>query len=287
MNINSSFSHRREEPESGVLYLVGTPIGNLNDISPRAINILKNVSLIACEDTRQTMKITSRFHINNRLISFNKHNSFSRIPKIIHFLKEGKSVALVSDAGMPSICDPGEDLVKNVKIHNLETICVPGPSAALTALISSGFNASKFIFEGFLPKKKNDREKTLLEISKNEKTTIIFESPHRLNKLLHELKVYCGGQREICITRELTKKFEEQINNKLDVIIDIFKNKEVIGEITIVLKGLEKSNQTEFDEFKIKKELEELINAGLSLSAASKYLAKKKNLTKNMIYNLY
>jgi len=188
---------------------------------------------------------------------------------------------------MPSICDPGEDLVKNVKIHNLETICVPGPSAALTALISSGFNASKFIFEGFLPKKKNDREKTLLEISKNEKTTIIFESPHRLNKLLHELKVYCGGQREICITRELTKKFEEQINNKLDVIIDIFKNKEVIGEITIVLKGLEKSNQTEFDEFKIKKELEELINAGLSLSAASKYLAKKKNLTKNMIYNLY
>jgi len=287
MNINSSFSHRREEPESGVLYLVGTPIGNLNDISPRAINILKNVSLIACEDTRQTMKITNRFDINNKLISFNKHNSFSRIPKIIHFLKEGKSVALVSDAGMPSICDPGEDLVKNVKIHNLETICVPGPSAALTALISSGFNASKFIFEGFLPKKKNDREKTLLEISKNEKTTIIFESPHRLNKLLHELKVYCGGQREICITRELTKKFEEQINNKLDVIIDIFKNKEVIGEITIVLKGLEKSNQTEFDEFKIKKELEELINAGLSLSAASKYLAKKKNLTKNMIYNLY
>ena len=287
MNINSSFSHRREEPESGVLYLVGTPIGNLNDISPRAINILKNVSLIACEDTRQTMKITSRFDINNRLISFNKHNSFSRIPKIIHFLKEGKSVALVSDAGMPSICDPGEDLVKNVKIHNLETICVPGPSAALTALISSGFNASKFIFEGFLPKKKNDREKTLLEISKNEKTTIIFESPHRLNKLLHELKGYCGGQREICITRELTKKFEEQINNKLDNIIDIFKNREIIGEITIVLKGLEKSNQTEFDEFKLKKELEELINAGLSLSAASKYLAKKKNLTKKMIYNLY
>ncbi len=287
MNINSSFSHRREEPESGVLYLVGTPIGNLNDISSRAINILKNVSLIACEDTRQTKKITSRFDINNKLISFNKHNSFSKIPKIINFLKEGKSVALVSDAGMPSICDPGENLVKNVKIHNLETICVPGPSAALTALVSSGFTASKFIFEGFLPKKKNEREKTLLEISKNEKTTIIFESPHRLNKLLNELKEYCGGQREICITRELTKKFEEQTNNKIDNIIDIFKNREIIGEITIVLKGLEKSNQTEFNEAKLKKELNELINAGLSLSAASKYLAKKKNLTKNLIYNLY
>ena len=287
MNINSSFSHRREEPESGVLYLVGTPIGNLNDISPRAINILKNVSLIACEDTRQTKKITSRFDIKNKLISFNKHNSFTKIPKIINFLKEGKSVALVSDAGMPSICDPGENLVKNVKIHNLETICVPGPSAALTALVSSGFTASKFIFEGFLPKKKNEREKTLLEISKNEKTTIIFESPHRLNKLLKELKEYCGGQREICITRELTKKFEEQTNNKIDNIIDIFKNREIIGEITIVLKGLEKSNQTEFNEAKLKIELNELINAGLSLSAASKYLAKKKNLTKNLIYNLY
>ena len=159
MNINSSFSHRREEPESGVLYLVGTPIGNLNDISPRAINILKNVSLIACEDTRQTKKITSRFDIKNKLISFNKYNSLDRIPKIINFLKEGKSVALVSDAGMPSICDPGEDLVKNIKIHNLETICIPGPSAALTALISSGFAASKFIFEGFLPKKKMKEKK--------------------------------------------------------------------------------------------------------------------------------
>ena len=287
MNINSSFSHRREEPESGVLYLVGTPIGNLNDISSRAINILKNVSFIACEDTRQTKKITSHFAINNRLISFNKPNSLTRIPKIINFLKEGKSVALVSDAGMPSICDPGEDLVKNVKIHNLETICVPGPSAALTALISSGFTASKFIFEGFLPKKKNEREKILTEISTNEKTTIIFESPHRFYKLLNELKEHCGGQREISVSRELTKKFEEQINNKLDNIIDIFKNREIIGEITIVIKGIEKSNQVEFDESKLKKELEELINAGLSLSAASKYLAKKKNLPKNLIYNLY
>ena len=287
MNSNSSFSHRREEPESGVLYLVGTPIGNLNDISSRAINVLRKVSLIACEDTRHTKKITNRFDINNKLISFNKYNSLNRIPKLINFLKEGKSVALVSDAGMPSICDPGEDLVKNVKKNNLEIICVPGPSAALTALISSGFPASKFIFEGFLPKKKNEREKILQEISANEKTTIIFESPHRFYKLLNELKEYCGGEREISVSRELTKKFEEQINNQIDNIIDIFKNREIIGEITIVIKGVEKSNQIEFDEAKLKKELAELINAGLSLSAASKYLAKKKNLTKNLIYNLY
>ena len=286
MNNNSSFSHRSEEPESGVLYLVGTPIGNLSDISLRAINILKKVSLIACEDTRHTKKITNKFEIHNKLISFNKHNSLSKIPMIINILKEGKSVAVVSDAGMPSICDPGEDLVRNAKINKLETICIPGPSAALTALVSSGFPSSKFIFEGFLPNKKKEREKILSEISKNEKTTIVFESPHRLNKLLNELKEYCGGQREISISRELTKKFEEQLNNNIDNIIDIFQDREILGEITIIIRGLDKTTQSELNKTILKKELKELIEAGLTLSAASKYLAKKKSLNKNLIYNL-
>ena len=286
MNIYSSFSHRNQEPESGVLYLVGTPIGNLNDISSRALNILKNVSLIACEDTRQTKKIMNKYEINNRLISFNKHNSISKIPTIINDLKEGKSIALVSDAGMPSICDPGEDLVRNLKIHSLDIICIPGPCAALTALVSSGFNASKFIFEGFLPKKKREREKILLEISQNEKTTIIFESPHRVNKLLIELREYCGGKRQINVSRELTKKFEEHISKNIDDVINLFKDKEIIGEITIVIKGLDKNKNPEFNKSTLKIELEELISAGLSLSAASSYLAKKKNLTKNVIYNL-
>ena len=287
MNNNSSLSHRREEPENGVLYLVGTPIGNLNDISPRALNILKNVSLIACEDTRQTKKITSHFAINNRLISFNKHNSLTRIPKIINFLKEGKSVALVSDAGMPSICDPGEDLVKNLNIHDLQIICIPGPSAALTALVSSGFPASKFNFEGFIPKKKKEREKILSEISMNEKTTIVFESPHRFKKLLNELKEHCGGQREISVSRELTKKFEEKINNNIDNVINIFKDREIKGEITIVIRGINKNKKEDFNKPLLKKEIMELIDAGLSLSAAAKYLAKKKNLKKNLLYNLH
>ena len=287
MNINSPSSHKREEPERGVLYLVGTPIGNLSDISSRALNILKKVSVIACEDTRQTKKLTNKYEITNRLISFNKHNSFNRIPKIINYLKEGKSVALVSDAGMPSICDPGEDLVKNARLNKLETICIPGPSAALTALISSGFPASKFVFEGFLPKKKKEREKILLDISENEKTTIVFESPHRLNQLLIELKEYCGGHREISVSRELTKKFEEQINNQIDNVIDTFKNREIIGEITVVIKGQDKINKGDFNKSSLKKELDELINAGLNLSAASKYLAKKKKLKRNLIYNLY
>ena len=287
MNINSSSSHRKQEPESGVLYLVGTPIGNLNDISSRAINILKNVSLIACEDTRQTRKITNKYEIKNKLISFNKHNSINKIQKIINELKNGKSIALVSDAGLPSICDPGEDLVRNVKLNSLEIICIPGPCAALTALVSSGYPASKFNFEGFLPKKKSDREKVLSEISQNEKTTILFESPHRLNKLLIELKAHCGAQREISVFRELTKRFEEHISNSIDNVIDSLKDKEIMGEITIVIKGLDKNTTAKFSESIIKSELRELINAGLSLSSASKYLAKKKNLTKKVIYNLY
>ena len=283
----TSLSHRDKEPERGVLYIVGTPIGNLEDLSSRAINILKNVSLIACEDTRHTKKILSKFKINNNLISFNKINSKKKIPAVIKDLKKGKSVALVSDAGMPVLCDPGEDLVSNAKGENLDIICIPGPCAAITALVSSGFSSSKFIFEGFLPRKKIEREKVLIEISNNKKTTIIFESPHRLKKLLEELKIFCGGSRQIEVSRELTKKFEEHIGTNIDSVINFFDGKEVIGEITLVIKGLQKSSDPEIDLPILRRELKDLINAGLSLSAASKYLAKKNNIAKSQIYNLY
>ena len=286
MTTNYSLSCRREEPEKGILYLVGTPIGNLNDISPRAINILKNVSLVACEDTRQTSKIMNKFHISNNKISFNKNNSLKKIQRLITFLKSGKSIALVSDAGMPGICDPGEDIVSKVKSEGIDVICIPGACAAITALVSSGMPSSKFVFEGFLPKKKSDREKILFEISKNEKTTIIYESPHRLKKLLKELFDFCGGEREIIVARELTKKFEEHIGNNINSAINFFKKKEVIGEITLVIKGIRKGENEKINNFDIKQDLNELINAGLSLSAASKYLAKKYGIKKSIIYNL-
>ena len=288
MDSKTTSSHKNQEPESGFLYIVGTPIGNLNDLSYRAINILSKVDLIACEDTRQTKKIMSKFEFTNKVFSFNKFNSFNKIPKIIHDLKSGKTIALVSDAGMPSICDPGEELVKETRSNGINTICIPGPCAALTALVSSGLPASKFIFEGFLPKKTSEREKILFEISKNEKTSILFESPHRLKKLLEELKKYCGGEREIQVSRELTKKYEETIGSNIQEVIDYFDGKEVLGEITVVISGRNRTKQkSEFDEFELKKELHDLINAGLSLSEASKYLAKKKNLTKRHIYNMY
>ncbi len=285
MNNKSLLSHRSEEPENGILYMVGTPIGNLNDISQRALNILQNVSLVACEDTRQTKKIMSKFNISNKLISFNQHNSSIKIPKIVKDLKEGKSIAIVSDAGMPGICDPGEDITKSVKSEGIDIICIPGACAAITAILSSGMSSSSFVFEGFLPKKKIDREKILLEISKNEKTTIIYESPKRLKKLLNELLEFCGGDREIMVARELTKKFEEHVGNNINKVIEFFIDKDIIGEITIVIKGIRKRD---FNPNKsiIKKDLNDLINAGLSLSAASKYLAKKNGLKKSEVYNL-
>ncbi len=274
------------EPENSVLYLVGTPIGNLRDISFRAINILDNVSLIACEDTRQTKKLMQKYQINNHLISFNKHNSFKKIPNLVDELKAGKSIALVSDAGLPSICDPGEDLVREVKENGFNVICIPGPCAALTALVSSGLPSSKFTFYGFFPKKKKEREEILLEIRNSEKTSILFESPHRLKKLLGELKDIFGNEREIQIFRELTKKFEENIGSNVDMILDFFEGKEVIGEITLVIEGIKNPRNQKFDKFRLKNDLNELIKAGLSLTAASKYLAKKNNLKKSMIYNL-
>ena len=287
MNIKFPLSHRGQEPEKSVLYVVGTPIGNLNDISLRALNILKNVSLIACEDTRQTRKLMNKYEISNKLMCFNKHNSLDKIPRIIDDLKAGNSIALVSDSGMPSICDPGEDLIKDARNNKIDVICIPGPCAAITALVSSGLPSSGFIFMGFLPKNYIQRMRLIFEISKNEKTTILFEAPHRLKKLLIELKNCCGGDKEILVFRELTKKYEEQIGTTVNMVLSFFENKEVRGEITIVIKGTNKIKDEKINEFLLKKDLNELVDAGLSLSAASKYLAKKNKLKKSLIYNLY
>ena len=288
MNIKFSSSHKTKEPESSVLYIVGTPIGNLSDLSYRALNVLKHVSLIACEDTRQTKKILNKYTFKNNLISFNKHNFMHRTSKIINELNSGKSVALVSDAGMPGICDPGEELIKEVKSNGLSIICIPGPCAVITALVSSGFPSSKFTFEGFLPRKKLEREKILLEIRNYHKTAILFESPHRLKKLLSELKKYLGLEREIKVFRELTKKFEEHVGDNVSEVIEYFEEKEILGEITIVIKGKNSTIQNStYEKQELKKELTDLVDAGLSLSQASKYLAKKNNLTKGTIYKMY
>ena len=286
-NNNLLLSHRESEPERSTLYIVGTPIGNLNDISQRAINILSNVHLIACEDTRITLKLMHHLEISNKLISFHQHNSKSKFKQILAELKKGNSIALVSDAGMPLISDPGESLVKQIKSHGYDVICIPGPCAAIAGLISSGINASQFVFYGFIPKYGKERQKTIESIYRNTFTSIIFESPKRLKKLLNELKDICGNDREIQVLKELTKKFEKHIGNNLYEVTKYFKEIEPRGEFTIILSGFKKNeSDIKSDNNLLRDELIMLIEAGLSHSKASIFLAKKHNISRSKIYNL-
>ena len=281
------FFHRMPEPEQSVLYIVGTPIGNLDDLSPRAINILKKVSIIACEDTRKTKKLLNFYNISNRLISLNQHNINKKVEYIVSELNKKNSLALVSDAGMPLISDPGELLVKILKNKGFEVICIPGPCAAITALVCSGIETSKFVFYGFLPRNNKDKQEVLESIFKSSYTSILYESPKRIIKLLNDLKNICGGEREIRLSRELTKKYEEHIGSNINQVLKHFKNIEPRGEFTIIVggnKNIELNNIVNNEI--IRKDLIELMNAGLSHSSASYYLSKRYSLSKNKIYNL-
>ena len=282
-----SFCHREEEPEKRVLYIVGTPIGNLNDFSPRAINILKKVSLIACEDTRTTKKLLNFFNIKNKLISLNQHNIISKLEYLLSELRSQKSIAIVSDAGMPLISDPGEQLVKHVKENNFEVICIPGPCAALTALVSSGFSCSRFVFYGFIPRNNKEKNVILKSIHLSKYSSIIYESPKRIIKLLNDLKAICGGDRNISLMRELTKRYEEHFGNNIDEVLSSLARNEPKGEFTLIISGNEKHQlMVEESLDMIKLDLKNLMKAGLSHSSATSYLSKKHNIPKNKIYSL-
>ena len=285
MKTNNSLSHRNQEPERSVLYIVGTPIGNLNDVSKRALNILNNVSMIACEDTRKTSSLLNYYEITNKLISFHEYSSLSKANFLISKLKEGSSIALVSDAGMPLISDPGFLLVKESKKNNIDVICIPGPCAALAALISSGLDSSRFIFYGFLPREGKERVLLLKNINKSRITSIVYESPKRIIKLLLELKNECGGLRELVVVKELTKKYEKHFGGNINDALMNIKKSEPKGEFTLVISGNKKEDDTNSED-DLKKDLINLISAGLSHKAASNYLAQKSGKSKNLIYKL-
>ena len=286
MHINNSLSHRNQEPESSVLYIVGTPIGNLEDISIRAVKVLNKVSLIACEDTRITGKLLKHLNIKNKLISFHKDNSVKRSNYLINKLQEGNSIALVSDSGMPLISDPGENLVKEVKRNNFEVICIPGPCAAISALVSSGLDTSTFTFYGFIPKSNSERKVKLELISDSQNTSILYESPKRILKLLFDLKQICGGERNIVLIKEITKRYEKHYGNDIDTVIELINSKEPKGEFTLVISGRNDNKFIATNEKDLSIELKNLIKAGLSHSSASNYLSKKSGMSKNEIYKL-
>ncbi len=215
-------------------FIVSTPIGNLQDISLRAIEVLKKVDVVACEDTRITSKILRAYNINKKLISYFEHNKLKRAPELIKLLKSGKSIALVTDAGTPGICDPGYYLIKLVIEEDIPLTVIPGATALIAALIVSGKPPDRFIFEGYLPRKKEARRRRLKELVNEKRTIIFYESPHRLIKSLEDLDIFFPN-REICVTKELTKKYEEVIRDNAAGLIELFKRKKPRGEFVIVL----------------------------------------------------
>ncbi len=276
----------RSEPCPGTLYIVGTPIGNLGDLSPRAKSILKMVSLIACEDTRRSGQLMKIIKSKTPLLSYHKHNFKSRQSQLLEILKNNGSIALISDAGLPGINDPGEELVKAVRESQHEVICIPGPCAATTALVISGLPSQRFCFEGFLPKKQGLRKERLKNISEEQRTTIIYESPHQLLKLLKDLSIVCGKERPIQIARELTKRYEESIGSSLQDAITHFEIKKPKGEFTLVLGGKkEVQNEEKISESEVLNKLNTLINQGEKTNVAARKISEETGYDKKWLYS--
>lgn len=275
---------------SSCLYLVATPIGNLEDITLRALRILKEVDIIAAEDTRQTAKLLNHYDIKKPMISYHEHNKKSKGEEIIRLLLDGKSVALVSDAGMPSISDPGEDLVRLCIENTIEVVPIPGPSASLTALSVSGLSTSQFAFIGFLPVKGKERNEILEKLANEEKTMILYEAPHRLMSTLKDLREYMGNRR-ISISRELTKKFEETIRCNLDEAIEEFSTRNIKGEFVLVLEGkspeaIEEEKKQMWADVSIKEHIIMYMDKGLSKKEAIALVAKERGISKKEVYNI-
>ena len=223
---------------AGKLFVVATPIGNIKDITLRALETLKEVDLILCEDTRRTRPLLSHYGISNELLSYNEHNERERIPYVVEMLEQGHDVALVSDAGTPGISDPGYRLVREARLRDFEVVSIPGPSAIIAALSISGLPTDRFVFEGFLPRKKSRRLKRLEFLKKEDRTIIIYESVHRIERTLHEI-LEIMGDREVALCRELTKVHEEVKFGMLSEIIKKGFTKK--GEFVIVLRGYDES----------------------------------------------
>ncbi len=271
---------------SGILYLVGTPIGNLEDMTFRAIATLKQVDLIAAEDTRHTGKLLHHFGIETPQISYHEHNAHRRVPELVEKLQQGVAIALVTDAGMPAISDPGVELVQGCIAAGIKIIPIPVVTAGIAALTASGFATDHFGFDGFLPTDKKERRDRLEILRTEVRTMILYEAPHRLLKTLAELAEVLGEDRQIAIARELTKLHEEFWRGSLTEAIAYFTSHAPKGEFTLVLEGATPSAQPVWTEEMILQELKNLVDQGLSRSEASRQLAELAELPRRQIYQL-
>lgn len=274
--------------ESGQLYLCATPIGNLEDITLRVLRVLKEVDFIAAEDTRHTLKLLNHFEISKPLISYHEHNKFEKGKQIILELKKGKNVALVSDAGTPGISDPGEDLVKLCIEHDITVTSLPGPVAAISALILSGLPTARFSFEGFLPVAAKNRREQLEQVKNDTRTLIFYEAPHKLNTTLKDL-LQVLGNRKIAIAREMTKKFEQVIRCSLEEAVQMFNKETAKGEFVLVVEGadpeeLKARKHQQWEELSVQQHIDLYIAQGLNHKEALKKVAKDRGVGKREIY---
>jgi len=265
--------------------LVGTPIGNLDDITMRALKILKEVDLIAAEDTRHTRKLLSFYDIHTPLTSYYEHNKKAKGEYIISLLEQGKKVALVSDAGMPGISDPGEDIVREAVLAGLKVYSIPGPSASLAALVVSALPTSRFVFEGFLPRNKKERKHRLSLLGEETRTIILYESPYRIGDTLQEL-LESLGDRQAAAAREITKRYEEVIRGSLGEIIEFIKEHPPKGEFTLVLAGADELKAEVPGINEITEELDRLVSAGMKKKEAVKEVSRRFKIPKNEVYKI-
>lgn len=273
---------------SGKLYIVPTPIGNLKDITLRALEVLKSVDLVAAEDTRMTLKLLNHFDIKKSLISYHKYNETVKSDEIIEKLKEGKNIALVSDAGSPGISDPGSIIIVKCVEMGIDFEVLPGATALITALVYSGLDSTSFIFKGFLPRENKDRVPIIEDIKNRTETIIIYEAPHRLVNTLEFLKDNLGN-RKVALCRELTKIHEEIIRLNLDAAVDYYKENMPRGEYVLVIEGkskleLENEKKSAWQDMSIEQHIEKYIKEGLSKKEAIKKVAKDRNMSKSEIY---
>lgn len=290
MAIQKVSSFQNVDPQVGALYLVPTPIGNLNDMTPRAVETLKQADYIAAEDTRNTQKLLNHFDIHTKQISFHKFNTQERIPELIVMLKDGKNIAQVSDAGMPSISDPGHELVEACATEGIRVIALPGPSASLTALIASGLVPQPFLFYGFLPRKKTEQVAALENLNSQTVTMVFYEAPHRLNKTLKNLMAVFGKERKIVLCRELTKRYEEYLRGTLADAVEWSSQEEVRGEFVLIVEGNAhpEEGQSEKASGSLKDQVQQLIDdQQMKPNVAIKQVAKNNHLKKQDVYNEY
>ena len=275
--------------ERSTLYLVGTPIGNLSDISERAKKVLSEVDFIAAEDTRNSMKLCSALGIKKELVSYFEHNKKSSGERICARLLEGESCALITDAGMPAISDPGEDIVKLCAEYGINVSVIPGPCAAISALALSALSTSKFAFEGFLPAQKGERKKQLDKLAREERTLIFYEAPHKLRATLTDMREAFGDDRKISLCRELTKLNEEVLRTTLSGATDYYAEREPRGEYVLIVEGCDLSSSNDENPLlglNPEEHVRHYINQGMTKMDAIKAAARDRRISKSEMYKL-